>query len=68
MAEPILSVVGISKRHKLPKENLFAKSRSLQVLQDVSFSVSRGEVLGIVGAIGFRQIDFGVDHRRRGPV
>ncbi|MFW8642998.1 ATP-binding cassette domain-containing protein [Rhizobium beringeri] len=52
MAEPILSVVGISKRHKLPKENLFAKSRSLQVLQDVSFSVSRGEVLGIVGPSG----------------
>ncbi|WP_050579562.1 MULTISPECIES: ABC transporter ATP-binding protein [Rhizobium] len=52
MAEPILNVIGISKRHKLPKENLFAKSRSLQVLQDVSFSVSRGEVLGIVGPSG----------------
>ncbi len=49
---PLLQVKGITVRYPLPGKTLFAHKRQLTALENVSFDLATGEVLGIVGESG----------------
>jgi len=50
--EPLLRVEHLSKVFPLGGKGLFAPKRSLRAVDDVSFSIARGETLGLVGESG----------------
>jgi peptide/nickel transport system ATP-binding protein len=50
-AQPLLDVRGLTK-HFVRDGGLFAKGAVVRALDDVSFSIAKGEVLGIVGESG----------------
>jgi len=49
--QPLLAVKGVSK-HFAAGHGLFSRARVVRAVDDVSFSVEKGEVLGIVGESG----------------
>jgi peptide/nickel transport system ATP-binding protein len=50
-AQPLLQVTGLTK-HFPVRGGLFAKSRTVRAVDDVSFSIAKGETVGIVGESG----------------
>ena len=51
-AEPLLRVENLSKAFPLSRKTLFGERRLLRAVDDVSFSIARGETLGLVGESG----------------
>jgi peptide/nickel transport system ATP-binding protein len=52
MTTPVLSVQGVSKVYRLPRESLWAAAPRVQALDDVSLTVQAGSSVGIVGESG----------------
>lgn len=52
MSEKILEVSGLNVSYLSSRKTPFEKRKSIQVLKDVSFSVEKGEILGLVGESG----------------
>lgn len=52
MSETLLEVQGAKKYFKIESKKLFEKSKYLKAVDDVSFSIQRGETLGLVGESG----------------
>ncbi len=50
-AQPLLQVEGLTK-HFPVRGGLFGKSRTVRAVDDVSFSIAKGETVGIVGESG----------------
>ena len=50
--DPILNVQHVSKRYRVRDRTAFNRVHEVQAVRDVSFTVSRGESLGIVGESG----------------
>src|SRR6185436_13126140 len=51
VAQPLLKVVGLTK-HFPVRGDLFAKRKTVRAVDDVSFSIAKGETVGIVGESG----------------
>ncbi|MBP2171396.1 peptide/nickel transport system ATP-binding protein [Erwinia toletana] len=49
--EPLLQVEQLNKTYHI-KDGMFAKAKSVHAVRDVSFTLGRGETLGIVGESG----------------
>ncbi len=49
---PILKVSGLVRDYVLPRKSVFGKPPLLRAVNDVSFTVKRGESLGLVGESG----------------
>lgn len=52
MSEKILEVSGLNVSYESSRKTPFEKKKSIQVLKDVSFSMEKGEILGLVGESG----------------
>ena len=53
MAEPwLLEVSDLGKRYALPRDRLLGPAPQLQALEGVSFTLTRGRSLGVVGESG----------------
>lgn len=52
MSEKILEVSGLNVSYESSRKTPFEKKKSIQVLKDVSFSMKKGEILGLVGESG----------------
>ncbi len=52
MAENILEVSNLYVSYESSRKTPFEKKKSIQVLKDVSFSMEKGEILGLVGESG----------------
>ena len=52
MTTPVLSVQGVSKVYRLPRESLWTAAPRIQALDDVSLTVQAGSSVGIVGESG----------------
>ena len=50
--EPLLQVDGVCRDYRLPRRTLFGKPGSFRAVRDVSFTLHRGERLGLVGESG----------------
>src|SRR3954447_14281988 len=50
-AQPLLQVYGLTK-HFPVRGGLFGKSRTVRAVDDISFSIAKGETVGIVGESG----------------
>ena len=70
-AQPLLQVDGLTK-HFPVRGDLFSKRKTVRAVDDVSFSIAKGETVGIVGEFWLRQvnhraaIDAPDEARRRG--
>ena len=51
MTDALLSAVGLTKRFNAPS-GLFGPKRQVHAVEDVSFTIRKGEVLGLVGESG----------------
>jgi peptide/nickel transport system ATP-binding protein len=51
VAQPLLQVSGLTK-HFPVRGGLFSKSKTVRAVDDVSFSIAKGETVGIVGESG----------------
>jgi len=51
-AEPLLVVEGLSRHFLLSRNGLFGPRPTVKAVDEVSFTINRGEVLGIVGESG----------------
>ena len=49
---PILDVSGIIQEYRLPRQKLIEKPRHFRAVDDVGFTIRRGENLGLVGESG----------------
>ncbi|MFV2003214.1 MAG: ATP-binding cassette domain-containing protein, partial [Paracoccaceae bacterium] len=49
---PLLSVNGVSRDYVLPRTSIFGASQMFRAVDGVSFSIMRGESLGLVGESG----------------
>ncbi len=49
---PILDVSGVVQEYRLPRRTLFERPRHLRAVDDVGFTIRRGENLGLVGESG----------------
>lgn len=52
MGETVLQVENLIKYFPVKSNNLFGKARCLKAVNDVSFSINRGETLGLIGESG----------------
>src|SRR5579872_6203460 len=53
MDRPLLEVTGISKHYPITGHGVLgSETRSVKAVDDISFSVRRGETLGLVGESG----------------
>jgi len=50
--QPLLQALHLSKRYRLPRQNLLAAAPEVQALDDVSFTLRAGKSLGVVGESG----------------
>ena len=50
--KPLLEVQNLSRDYNLPRKTLFGKPGSFRAVDDVSFTIQRGERLGLVGESG----------------
>ncbi len=50
--QPLLEVAGVCRDYRLPRRKLFARPGSFRAVKDVSFTIQRGERLGLVGESG----------------
>ncbi|MGA9432782.1 MAG: dipeptide ABC transporter ATP-binding protein [Roseobacter sp.] len=50
--EPLLDAQNITCKYRLPRRRLFEKPTFLEAVRDVSFTISRGERVGLVGESG----------------
>jgi peptide/nickel transport system ATP-binding protein len=50
--KPLLEVDGLARDYALPRRHPFAARRLLRAVDDVSFSIERGENVGLVGESG----------------
>src|ERR1700722_18438547 len=50
-AQPLLQVTGLTKHFPVRGE-LFAKRKTVRAVDDVSFTIAKGETVGIVGESG----------------
>ena len=55
-AQPLLQVNGLTK-HFPVRGGLFSARKTVRAVDDVSFSVLKGETVGIVGEFRLRQVD-----------
>jgi len=51
-AAPLLRVEGVSRDYRLPRPHLFAHAGRFRAVNNVSFTLERGERLGLVGESG----------------
>lgn len=51
-AETLLDIKGLSKHFPVSSRKLFEKKRILKAVEDVSFSIQKGETFGLVGESG----------------
>ena len=51
-AQPLLEVAGVSRDYRTPRKTLFGKQGSFRAVNNVSFTLTRGERLGLVGESG----------------
>jgi peptide/nickel transport system ATP-binding protein/oligopeptide transport system ATP-binding protein len=51
-AEPLLSVRHLSKEFRIGRKGLLSAQRVLRAVDDISFTIGRGETLGLVGESG----------------
>ena len=51
-SSPLLEARGLVREFDLPGRGLFGPRRTLTAVSDVSFSINRGEILGLVGESG----------------
>ncbi|SFE12443.1 peptide/nickel transport system ATP-binding protein [Sulfitobacter brevis] len=49
---PLLKVENVSRAYRLPRSSLFGAPSSMTAVDDVSFTIQRGERLGLVGESG----------------
>ena len=49
---PLLQVRGVCRDYRLPRTQLFAKPGTFRAVKDVSFTIEKGERLGLVGESG----------------
>lgn len=49
---PLVAAEGLTRRYPLPRKSLFERGGALTALEDVSFTLRRGETLGVVGESG----------------
>jgi peptide/nickel transport system ATP-binding protein len=52
VSEPVFTVGNVSRHYALPRTSLFGPRRTLTAVDNVSFTLSREETLGIVGESG----------------
>jgi oligopeptide/dipeptide ABC transporter ATP-binding protein len=52
MSEPFISVRGLCKRYRMPRRRLLEAPAQLTAVDNISFDLSRGEMLGLVGESG----------------
>ncbi|MGN1180716.1 MAG: ABC transporter ATP-binding protein [Suilimivivens sp.] len=52
MAEKILEVSGLQVSYPVSRKTPFEKKKSVQILKDISFSMEKGDILGLVGESG----------------
>ena len=50
--EPLLEVRGVTRDYRLPRKTLFGAQDHFRAVDDVSFTLQRGERLGLVGESG----------------
>ncbi len=50
--DPLLAVEGLSRHFRLSRSGLFGQRPTVKAVDDVSFWINKGEVLGIVGESG----------------
>jgi ABC-type glutathione transport system ATPase component len=50
--DPLLAVEGLSRHFRLGRSGLFGQRPTVKAVDEVSFSINKGEVLGIVGESG----------------
>jgi len=58
-AQPLLQVNGLTKHFPVRGEPFQQSARPWRAVDDVSFSIAKGETVGIVGEIRLRQVDHG---------
>ena len=51
-ADVLFQVEHVSRRYRLPRTRLFGPRREISAVNDVSFTLRRGETLGVVGESG----------------
>ncbi len=49
---PLLEVKGVVREYRLPRTKIFSTPRTFRAVNDVSFSIRRGERVGLVGESG----------------
>ncbi|WP_299025974.1 dipeptide ABC transporter ATP-binding protein [uncultured Sulfitobacter sp.] len=49
---PLLEVSGVSRDYRTPRKTLFGKTGTFRAVNNISFSLNRGERLGLVGESG----------------
>ena len=49
---PILDISGVVQEYRLPRQTLFQRARHFRAVDDVGFTIRRGENLGLVGESG----------------